>query len=366
METANPVLPERSEGALGPLVPLAAGTCLRRRYTVRDPIRFDDCSITYRGFDFKARQPVCIVEFYPSTLAMRAFVSGTVSPQSKASGALYFLSSEAFLQQHQTLMQAIGSPNIISVFDAFFENGTAYAITEQPEGLYLDEYLRLRGGPLRQEELVYIGSALSDALLIVHSLSILHCGIRADRILICTDGTVKLTGFSAAHFTVHNGHDAAYLEPSDDILSLGKTLYSAWTGRAAASPAEPPLDARMPENLSNLFRQMLSADPAMRFASVFDLRYAMNNMDLVPERPRLTAADIEAFNRMQRESEPRQNASAQCGNDFDGACAPESQIGEQKKQAERLPEPTARRLTACLCILIAALVVTLIVLLLTR
>ena len=297
MESYHPH--DENPGSGGRCIPLPEGTSLRRRYTVRRVTGYDDCSIRYDGFDFKARQPVSILEFFPQRLAMRALPHGTVSPVNRESGALFFLGSEAFLTQYSALTQAIGSPSIISVFDAFFENGTAYAITEQPEGLTLGEYLRMRGRALTQGELAYVANALSDALLIVHSLNTLHHDITAGHILLCTDGTVKLTDFSAAHETVRRGRDVAMREPFEDIRALGKTLCQAFTG-AAHSGGTPRRGAEISDTLRLMFERMLTDNAALRFSSVFDLRYAVGSLDVIPERPSVTAAQIADFRSAQR------------------------------------------------------------------
>ncbi len=356
MESYHPH--DENPGTGGRCIPLPEGTSLRRRYTVRRVTGYDDCSIIYDGFDFKARQPVSVLEFFPQRLAMRALSPGTVSPLNRDAGALFFLGSEAFLTQYSALTQAIGSPNIISVFDAFFENGTAYAVTEQAEGLTLSQYLRMRERTLTQGELAYIANALSDALLVVHSLNMLHHDITAEHILLCTDGTVKLIGFCAAHETVRRGRDVVMREPFEDIRTLGKTLCQAFTGMVVSS-GSPLRRADVSGALRPMFERMLSDNAALRFSSVFDLRYAVGSLDVMPERPNVTAAQIEDFRSAQR------IAVAQAEQRRRQAMQPEA-----VKTSVRQPQPPGRSKTRLLAFgtgaLLIALITVLIVFLITK
>lgn len=348
-------VPEESPVPNDLCIPLPEATSLRRRYTVRRVTGFDACSITYDGFDYSAHQPISIIEFFPQRLAMRAQSVGTVSPVNRDAGAQFFLGSEAFLNQYQALTHAIGSPNIISVFDAFFENGTAYAVTERACGVTLAEYLCMQKRPLTPGELAYAAVALSDALLIVHSLNILHHAIAPERILLCSDGTVKLTNFCAAHETIRLACDVTQREPFTDIRALGQALYCAFTGAPAPANASAVNPGLMP-TLRAMFEGMLAENPALRFTTVFDLRYAASNLDIVPVRPDVTAASIEQFRRyshakqtavpLQTDSKPAQTRAG-CG-----------------KRPRRIKE--ARGLLLGICALLAGLTALLILFLWKR
>lgn len=274
--------------------PLAEGTSLRRRYTVQRTERFNEGALTYSGFDYIARQPVTILEFFPAEIASREAGSLAVSPKDRESGALFFLGMEAFYRQYNKLLQTIGSPNVLSIFDVFFENGTAYAIAELTDGLTLNEYLLLERRGLTDGELVYIARALADALLVVHSCNLLHHGITAETILLCPDGTVKLTDFAAGLVSVQSGRAVREDEPWVDIHTLGETLFRAYAG-GGQSVLPMYMDETMPRSLSTLFAGMLSDSASHRFASVFDLRYTAASLDIRPVRPNVSASSREQF-----------------------------------------------------------------------
>ena len=267
--------------------PLAPGTSLHHRYSVRGLLHADSCVMTYDGFDYVARQPVTILEFFPVEIAARAEASAALSPTGRTHGERYFFGMEAFYRQYDKIKQTIGSPNILSVFDVFFENGTAYAAAERPEGLTLAEYLDMRGEKLSCGELTYILRALADALLIVHSLNILHHGISERSILLCTDGTVKLIGFAAGRRTVEDCRAVRDDEPWSDIRALGETMRRAYADTNLSDVAHGDLDA--------LFYGMLSDNPSLRFSSVFDLRYTADSVEIPPVRPDVTPENIDAY-----------------------------------------------------------------------
>ncbi len=365
-------------------IPLPKDFHLHRRYTVRRVTGFDNCTIIYDGFDYVAKQPVSIIEFFPRGLAIRAMSSGTVSPANRESGALFFLCSEAFLTQYSGLKQAIGSPNILSVFDAFFENGTAYAIVEPTVGLTLHEYLTMQQAPLTPGELAYITTAMGDALLIVHSLNVLHHCITPESILICTDGTVKLIRFAAAHETLRLGRDLADQGPSVDIRSLGDALRAAvWPQQplqSAVKQPQPVLDTQpAPFNqavhpqrteeeeshvlsaINAMLERMRTTDATSGFASVFDLRYAVSSLDVPLETPHLSEDQIAQFRQSQRMAREAARQSSRTPAPRDKPPAPPARNTET-------PGPTVNRYLAlaAMGVLLLALTVTAVVLLLNR
>lgn len=326
--------------------PLAAGTSLHRRYTVRKVLAQDEGGVLYDAFDCRAHQPVVIEEFFPASVAVRAAGTTAVSPRDRESGELFFIGSEAFLRQYGALTQAIGSPNIVSVFESFFENGTAYAATEPLEGLTLGDYLDMRGGMLTDGELVYILRAVADALLVVHSLNTLHHGVNAQRIVLSTDGTVKLTRFCAGRATVEQRRAVDDAAVWTDIRALGETLYRAYTGRA---PDGQRADADMPASLKTAFAGMLSDNPAERCGSVFDLRYMAYGADIIPVCPTVGAGEIGAYRRGVARRGSQQRVQSQ------KAALPDSAQKQAAQDAQR-GNPTSLRAACILGIVIAALI----------
>ncbi len=277
--------------------PLPPGTMLRRRYLVGAPIGRGEHGVTYEGYDETARQSVAVKEYFPRALADR--VETAVSPKSRLYGTLFFLGSEAFLKQYQALTKASGNPNIASVFDAFFENGTAYAVMELLEGAPLETYLAIKKRRLTAGEAMYVAASMADALLVVDSLNTLHFDIGPGSLFVCTDGTIRLTDFGAAKAALCARREVDDAEPWKDLAALAGTLYRAMTGNGADGELEPHPD--VPAPLHELFRQMRGENGAARLASVFEYRHALACVEVEAVRPEITREEIEAYDQARAE-----------------------------------------------------------------
>ena len=263
---------------------LPAGTLLHRRYAIDGVLARGTYGIAYYGHDDKTATRLVIKEYFPYALADRASKNGALLPKNKACGGLFYLGSEMFYRQHLALTDAKGSSNLVTVYTAFFENGTSYAVMERLEGITLDRYLRLRGRRLTAGECMYIAASMADALLVVHSLNSLHYDINAHSIFLCTDGSVKLIAFGAAKAGLRARREVDDAEPWIDLAALAKTLYEAMTGQAVFDTTIQP-NANVPQPFFHLFWRMIDQSGTQGIASVFDYRHALACIDLEAEQP---------------------------------------------------------------------------------
>lgn len=272
---------------------LPRGTLLRRRYRVEDVLGSGECGVTYAALDIQARRAVAVKEFFPSRLCVRAEGTITLSPRDRESGTQFFLASEAFLSQHEALMQAAGSHNVVSVYDTFFENGTSYAVMERLRGITLAEYMARAQRRLQPGEAVTLLTALTEGLLVVHSLSMLHGGIVPENVFICEDGAVKLVDFAAARETLRLRRAVDGEQFQQDIRALGRMVAALLTGRPALSDAAA-LYAQLPAPLARVLDCMLSTDDKLRFDSVFALMHALNCLEIPPAPLTIPALRMES------------------------------------------------------------------------
>jgi len=267
---------------LEPAELLPVGTLLHRRYAIDGVLARGTYGIAYLGHDEKTSTRIVIKEYFPYALADRAGENHALMPKNKACGGLFYLGSEMFYRQHLALTDAKGSSNLVTVYTAFFENGTSYAIMEQLEGVTLDRYLRLRGRRLTTGECMFILASMADALLVVHSLNSLHYDITAHSIFLCTDGTVKLIAFGAAKAGLRARREVDDTQPWIDLSALAKTLYEAMSGQVVFHEAIQP-NTSIPQPLFHLFWRMIDQTGAQGIASVFDYRHALACIDLEAE-----------------------------------------------------------------------------------
>lgn len=266
---------------------LPQNSMLRRRYRVVRTIGRGEYGATYEAFDVETRRSVALKEYFPARLSRRAEDSLTITPLNRECGTQFFLGSEAFLAQHSALVQAAGSRNVVTVYDAFFENGTSYAVMEKLTGMTLGACMALSRRRIGEGQAVFILQSLSEALLVVHSLSMLHGSIAPENVFVCADGTLKLIDFGAARETLRQPRKAADVpHMQSDIRALGGMVYTLMTGKNA--PSEPaPLYAQMQPALADVLSRMLTNDAQSRFESVFDLMHTLNCIEIAPEPIRI-------------------------------------------------------------------------------
>jgi serine/threonine protein kinase len=153
-------------------------------------------------------------------------------------------------RREATILASLRHPNLPRVSDHFsIEDQGQYLIMDYIEGEDLQERLE-RLGPLDEEEVVFIGASICDALSYMHSRDpmILHRDIKPANVRITPNGGVYLVDFGLAKiitgdqttstgaramtmgFSPPEQYGAARTDARTDIYSLGATLYTALTG----------------------------------------------------------------------------------------------------------------------------------------
>jgi serine/threonine protein kinase len=141
-------------------------------------------------------------------------------------------------------------PNLPRVSDHFIvEDQGQYLIMDYIEGEDLQERME-RIGQLPEEEVIFIGATICDALAYMHSHNpvVLHRDIKPANVRITPNGGVYLVDFGLAKimhgdkttttgaramtmgFSPPEQYGAARTDARTDIYSLGATLYTALTG----------------------------------------------------------------------------------------------------------------------------------------
>lgn len=153
-------------------------------------------------------------------------------------------------RREATILANLRHPNLPRVSDHFsIEDQGQYLIMDYIEGEDIQERLE-RLGTLDEEEVVYIGAAICDALAYMHSRDpvVLHRDIKPANVRVTPSGGVYLVDFGLAKvmvgdqttatgaramtmgFSPPEQYGAARTDARTDIYSLGATLYTALTG----------------------------------------------------------------------------------------------------------------------------------------
>jgi serine/threonine protein kinase len=188
-----------------------------------------------------------------------------------------FAGDEDFVRRFRREAQAAASlshPNIVGIYDVGQEDGLYFIVMEYVEGNTLKELIRKKA-PMPLTEVIEMGIQICDALECAHKNKIVHRDIKAQNIMITSDGRIKVTDFGIARATggatiTNTGNvfgSVQYFSPEQarsdivdersDLYSVGIVLYEAFTGQLPFNGQTPVAIAlkqiqEKPEFLSNI------------------------------------------------------------------------------------------------------------------
>ncbi|MDR1532983.1 MAG: protein kinase [Clostridiales bacterium] len=285
---------------------LPMGMMLMGKYVVGKVLGRGGFGITYLAYDVAADKKVAIKEYFPDSLSYRVPGTASISSYTGEKKVFYETGSEKFYSEAKMLSRFNGNDNIINVIEFFYDNNTAYYVMEYVDGVDLKKYIAQHGGKLPYEEVIRVITPILYALIIVHSMDVLHRDISPDNIYITKTGGVKLLDFGAARQVLGEQSNSlsvilkqgfAPVEqykkrgshgPWSDIYSLGATIYYALTGkppeesinRTEHDDLQMPsqLGIKLPPAFEQILRKMLAVKPENRWQSMVELKEALQNM----------------------------------------------------------------------------------------
>ena len=127
---------KKSQTAETPAHHLIPGTVLNGKYVVGAALGEGGFGITYIGKNRLLNMKVAIKEYFPSGLVARvgSFSSDVTKSSSEQQKTMYEKGKRRFVDEAQTLGQLTEDEGVVSVYDFFEENGTAYIVMEYLEG----------------------------------------------------------------------------------------------------------------------------------------------------------------------------------------------------------------------------------------
>lgn len=228
---------------------------------------------TYEGEHVMLHKRIAIKEFFVKAFCNRDEKTSHVTVGTQSKVALVEKLRNKFIDEAVALSQ-LTHPNIVSVYDVFMENGTAYYVMDFIDGKSLHQIINERGALPENEALSYIKD-VAEALKYVHSLNRLHLDIKPGNIMVTSDGCAKLIDFGASkQYDEVDGENTSTLlgmtpgyAPIEqmgnrvqtfcaptDIYALGATFYKIITGETPADATKIAEDEDalkpIPENIS--------------------------------------------------------------------------------------------------------------------
>jgi eukaryotic-like serine/threonine-protein kinase len=215
-------------------------------------------------------------------------------------------SDEQFVERFRREAQSaagLNHPNIVSIFDRGYAEGTYYIAMEYLDGRTLKELL-VRNGPTPIPIAIDYARQILGALSFAHRNGIIHRDIKPHNIIVGSDGRLKVTDFGIARSGASQMTEAgsivgtaqylspeqargAPVDPRSDLYSLGIVLYEMLTGQVPftgdtpveiamkhlSQIPEPPsaLRAEVPHDLDAVVMRALAKEPDQRYGSAEEM-----------------------------------------------------------------------------------------------
>lgn len=278
---------------------LPIGLILNNRYRIDAILAMGGFGITYRAWDCTLEKKVAIKEFYPNGLVTRT-EEKLVSVYVTENEDQFEHGKTRFLREARDVSRFSNNPNIVTVFDFFEANGTAYIVMEFLEGMTLKQYIDRSGGRIDESMAINVIFALMTTLETVHNEGVVHRDIAPDNIFVCNDKRIKLIDFGAARETTDMSqnsssvilkHGYAPVEqysrhgnigPWTDVYAFGALIYYMMTGvrpldsvdRMIDDSLEPPshLNPSIPYAMDVVTMKALKVNAKDRYQNMGEMR----------------------------------------------------------------------------------------------
>ena len=228
---------------------LPPGTVLADRYAIGGLLGRGGFGATYRGYDTRLASLVAVKEYFLVEGISRDENHRSLSVSDAAREAFDF-GRIKFLDEARTLAKLRSISRVVSVYDFFEENGTAYIIMDYLSGLTLKQLQhKHQGNRMPYPRALSIFHNTLRALSEIHRENILHSDLSPDNIFVCGSGGIKLIDFGSARNATSRKAEitGVFLKPGyapveqyssdssiqgiwSDIYSAGATFYHVLSG----------------------------------------------------------------------------------------------------------------------------------------
>ncbi|MCM1327819.1 MAG: serine/threonine protein kinase [Ruminococcus sp.] len=300
-------------------VALPCGSVLMGSFLIGGVIGKGGFGITYRAYDVKYGRVIAIKEYFPIELAVREQGGTALAVRDRKSAEMFRHGAEKFYNEASFVAKFSGNPNIVKVYQFFYENNTAYFTMEYLDGMTLKDYVT-RCGCVNPGQAVNIADKIAYALCEAHRSSVLHRDVSPDNIMLCRDGNVKLLDFGAARQVFPEGSQllSVILKPGfapleqymrngkqgewTDVYSLAASVFYGLTGQIPEDPQSRfEEDSRMDSGLSGIqpdLRNVICYGMKIRYAERYqtteEFRAALANVPIRRQEVRLPRVIPEA------------------------------------------------------------------------
>lgn len=287
---------------------LPAGTILHTMYRIEQILGRGGFAIIYKCVNLSTGETAAVKEYFPSSLATRRRRQGFFCVQPFEKNAAEFQTGHRhFLEEARILKECRDLPGIVTVYDFFEENQTAYIVMEYIEGLTLEQYIQTNG-VLSASEMLELLLPLLHSLKKIHEKGLIHRDISPNNMILGMDNKLHLIDFGAAKIKpAHPGRQQTiilkkgYAPPEQymasgnigawsDIYALCATIYYALSGQTPIPaidrlqknpPQEFTIFDSIPMQLAGVIERGLALQPAERYKTMEDFIYALEHPESV-------------------------------------------------------------------------------------
>ncbi len=234
---------------------LPCGTILMGNFIIGKVLGRGGFGVTYLAYDVKYNKIIAVKEYFPIELAVRKKGGTALMVRDKRSAELFKEGVMKFYNEAGFIAKFSDEPDIVKVYQFFYENNTAYFTMEYLTGMTLKDYV-VNCGTINEGQALYIADKAASALAHIHGKNVLHRDVCPDNIMLCRDGSVKLLDFGSARQVFPEGSQLLTVilkpgfAPIEQYMRKGKQ--GEWTDiYALAASIFYGLTKKVPENPQN-------------------------------------------------------------------------------------------------------------------
>jgi WD40 repeat protein len=273
----------------------AGSTLYEGKYIIESTLGAGGFGITYRAKDGHLGRVVAIKELYPSGCDRDG---NTVTLGGQYTQERWNKAVAAFLREAR-LLAGLDHPGIVSAYDHFEENNTAYMVMKLVEGYTLAQVVTREGVMPPKKALRYI-SKVGAALSVLHKRRVLHRDVKPNNIIVTRKNEPVLLDFGAAREFIteatetHTSIGTLGFSPPEqfhtkqpqgaytDIYALAATCHYLLTGKSPRL-AEPEDDARLTPTIRAALEHGLAFHAAERPKDIATFIAELNGRAKLPE-----------------------------------------------------------------------------------
>ena len=180
---------------------LNSACILKQKYRIIDVIGHGGYGITYKVKDVNTDKEYAIKEFFPKQIVKRAEDGINIELREKRFATTYRKLIKQFLFEARFLAGFAFQKNIVSIYEFFEENQTAYFVMELLKGVDLRQYIKknkVNKFSVSINRAIDIIKQILNGLKEIHNANVVHCDIKPSNIFVEKNGNIKIIDFGLA------------------------------------------------------------------------------------------------------------------------------------------------------------------------